>query len=361
MKVLCWNIRGFGRPGRRRQLIDFLRQKAIDIVGLQETIRQDFRILELPRLSRHQFAWQWLPASGNSGGILLGVREDAFRVDDMDRGEFFVNMSILDRRTHLSWEVIIIYGSADHARSADFLTELKNKVERCSTPVVVVGDFNLIRWDSDKSSSNVDRGCMCMFNDYIADLALREIARLGARFTWTNKQADPIRRVLDRVFVSPQWVIMFPLSSLKAVTRIGSDHTPLLFLSGDGEAPRSGRFRFETFMLDQMGFCYEGLGANLGADLRARKGVLLDQIQVLDNLADGPGLSPDDWLRRYSLEASLMSIYESEELFWQRRGGQNLLLKGDENTAYFQAIANGRRKKCAISFLWDRETLLESH
>uniref|UniRef100_A0A453SB05 Uncharacterized protein n=1 Tax=Aegilops tauschii subsp. strangulata TaxID=200361 RepID=A0A453SB05_AEGTS len=72
----------------------------------------------------------------------------------------------------------------------------------------------------------------------------------------------------------------------------------------------------------------KGWGANLGADLRARKGDLLDQIKVLDGLADGPGLSPDDWIRRYSLEASLMDIYKSEQLFWQRRGGQNWLLKG---------------------------------
>uniref|UniRef100_A0A453SB03 Endonuclease/exonuclease/phosphatase domain-containing protein n=1 Tax=Aegilops tauschii subsp. strangulata TaxID=200361 RepID=A0A453SB03_AEGTS len=77
------------------------------------------------------------------------------------------------------------------------------------------GDFNLIRWASDKSSPNVDRVRMRLFNDCIADLALREITRIGARFTWTTKQADPIRSVLDQVFVSAQWEVMFPLSSLK--------------------------------------------------------------------------------------------------------------------------------------------------
>ncbi|KAE8767138.1 putative NOT transcription complex subunit VIP2 [Hordeum vulgare] len=55
-----------------------------------------------------------------------------------------------------------------------------------------------------------------------------------------------------------------------------------------------------------------------------------------------------------------MDICKSEELFWQCRGGQNWLLKGDANTAYFQAIANGRRRKCAIPFLWDGDALLES-
>ncbi|KAE8787033.1 dna replication licensing factor mcm2 [Hordeum vulgare] len=82
-------IRGFSLTVRRQQLIDYMRQEDIDIMGLQETIRQDFSMLELQRLCRHHFAWQWLPATGHSRGILLGVREDAFSVEHMDRGEFF--------------------------------------------------------------------------------------------------------------------------------------------------------------------------------------------------------------------------------------------------------------------------------
>ncbi|KAE8808995.1 hypothetical protein D1007_14421 [Hordeum vulgare] len=349
MKLLCWNIRGFGLPGRRRQLIEYMRQEEINIVGLQETIRQDFSMHDLQRLSRDQFSWQWLPASGHSGGILFGAREDVFSVEDMNRGEFFVSMDVTDRRVHLNWEVIIVYGLADHGRSDEFLAELKNKVDRCTTLVVVAGDFNLIRWASDKSSPNVDRPRMRLFNDCIADMALREIARVGARFTWSNKQAAPIRSVLERVFVSPQWEVMFPLYGLKAITQIGSDHTSLLFSSGDGSPPRSRRFRFETFWLEQPGFCelvrarwhlavasppcvfcavdiwqhcakmarqaMKGWGANLAADLRARKGALLGLIKTLDDLADGPGLSPDDWTRRYSLDADLMDIFRSEELF----------------------------------------------
>ncbi|KAE8797287.1 hypothetical protein D1007_27534 [Hordeum vulgare] len=42
-------------------------------------------------------------------------------------------------------EVIIVSGPTDHGRSVDYLDELKNEVERCTTPVVVASDFNLIR------------------------------------------------------------------------------------------------------------------------------------------------------------------------------------------------------------------------
>jgi endonuclease/exonuclease/phosphatase family metal-dependent hydrolase len=112
-----------------------------------------------------------------------------------------------------------------------------DKIDRCTTPVVVAGDFNLIRSPEDKSSSRVDIPRMRMFNDCLADLALREITRVGARFTWCNNRIDPVQSVLDRVFVSVEWEMEFPLCTLRAATRIGSDHSPLLLCSG-GSTPR---------------------------------------------------------------------------------------------------------------------------
>ncbi|XP_073360686.1 uncharacterized protein [Aegilops tauschii subsp. strangulata] len=191
---------------------------------------------------------------------------------------------------------------------------------------------------------------MKLFNDCIADLGLRELDRIGARFTWTNRQADPTRSVLDRVLVSPEWELRYPLASLRAITRIGSDHVPLLLSSQDERPPSAPRFRFETFWLNQNGFAeavrsrwlearlashrsisavddwhfcakrarqfMKGWGANLGRDLRLRKKALLDSIQALDLRADSVGLSPDEWMQRYDLEDHLMVIYTDEEVYW---------------------------------------------
>ncbi|KAE8803502.1 hypothetical protein D1007_20632 [Hordeum vulgare] len=172
----------------------------------------------------------------------------------MDREEFFLSMSIVDRQVNLSWEVIIVYVPADHSRSVDFLAELKNEVERYTTPVVVARDFNLIQQADDKSSMTLDRGRMRMFNDCIADLALWELAYIGARFTWTNKQMDHIRSVVDRVLVSMQWEVMFPLCSLRAVTWIGADHVAVLLSSGDDAPPKPRWFHFKPAWLMQPRF-----------------------------------------------------------------------------------------------------------
>lgn len=52
-------------------------------------------------------------------------------------------------------------------------------------------------------------------------------------------------------------------------------------------------------------------------------------------------------------------IYSDEEAFWRQRGTQCWVLRGDANTAYFQAIANGRRRRNSIPLLWEEETLLQ--
>lgn len=53
MKILFWNIRGFGQPARRRQIREYIAEESIDIIGLQETIKKDFSEKELHDMVGH--------------------------------------------------------------------------------------------------------------------------------------------------------------------------------------------------------------------------------------------------------------------------------------------------------------------
>ena len=153
--------------------------------------------------------------------------------------------------------IIQVYGPADHARSAEFLGELQAKfttVTAAALLLLVGGDFNLIRSGADKNNGIINWSRVAMFNNAIASMALREVARVGARYTWTNKQLTPVRSVLDRVFMSTEWEMLFPMCSLHAETRIGSDHVPLILSSGEERLKRSPRFFFETAWLESPDF-----------------------------------------------------------------------------------------------------------
>ena len=95
---------------------------------------------------------------------------------------------------------------------------------------------------------------MDAFNDLIEEAELREIRRGGSRYTWTNKQVNPVQSVLDRVFVSNSWEDLFPLVRVQTLLRIGSDHNPLLVDTGPPEVKQPYYFRFEPAWLLQEEF-----------------------------------------------------------------------------------------------------------
>lgn len=223
-------------------------------------------------------------------------------------------------------------------------------------------------------------------------MALREVARVGAQYTWTNKQLTPVRSVLDRVFMSSEWEVMFPLCSLHAETRIGSDHVPLILSSGEERLKCIPRLFFETAWLESPDFehvflskwencvarvgrargpmefwiaagvglhaALKGWGANQGRADKLLRSRLTEELSQLDAAADVQVFSEQDWAQHYALEAQVESLLRAEEEYRRRRGGIKWTLKGDANTKYFHAYANGRRRKCAILRLQSEQGLL---
>lgn len=71
----------------------------------------------------------------------------------------------------------------------------------------------------------------------------------------------------------------------------------------------------------------------------------------MDVEADLLGTPAGGWQARYDLEDLLMQLHCQEEWYWRQRGTINWTLKGDSLTAYFFAVANGRRRRCLIDSL----------
>ena len=65
---------------------------------------------------------------------------------------------------------------------------------------------------------------MDTFNSFIDSHYLREIDRVGGKYTWTNKQQHPIKSNIDRVLMTTEWESKFPLLVLSSHTRLVSDH-----------------------------------------------------------------------------------------------------------------------------------------
>jgi hypothetical protein len=80
----------------------------------------------------------------------MGVKEGQLEVEKSEIGYHYVSMVLRDRVSNFMWEHITVYGPAQHEESQDFIFELSRKWMYAVLPVVLGGDFNLIRSAKDK-------------------------------------------------------------------------------------------------------------------------------------------------------------------------------------------------------------------
>jgi hypothetical protein len=310
----------------------------------------------------------------------MGIDKELAHVSDEDRGEFYQSCTLTMKSDGFQWMLLNIYGPAHDDRKIEFLEEIQNKVLSSDLPMMLGGDFNLVRKVEEKSSGNVDGHLMDAFNEMINVTSLRELHRSGSRYTWTNKQIPPIMCVLDRVLVSNLWEDKFDLIIVTTAPRLGSDHNPLLVDIGEGVVFQQHYFRFNAHWLNQEGFrdwvkdkwparfkydpldhwhitssklrrAIKGWGQNYDNYQKKLKKDIMKRITTLDEWSNSRTLAPIEWTERYELEKTLQQILADEEIQWQRREGEKWILAGDSNSSYFHKCANGRRRKIQITML----------
>ncbi|RLN23448.1 hypothetical protein C2845_PM07G29970 [Panicum miliaceum] len=291
-------------------------------------------------------------------------------------------MDLRNRLTNFRWSMVVVYGPAQHEHSEDFLEELGEVCRLGSLPMLIGGDFSLIRRADEKSSDNCNQHLMNTFNSFIGNFQLREVPKAGSKYTWTNKQTKPVFVTLDRFFMSADWESRFPLCLAWGLTRVGSDHCSIVLDTGEQGVPRPNYFFFERQWLLKPDFqamvagkwlescinrpetCYSitGWHGSLGflrqflkgwnlqqlGEQKKTRSMLLSQLDEIDKLAESRELSADIWEKRYKLEDELENIYQMEAIYWQQRGSDMWVLEGDANTQFLHQHANGRRRKNTI-------------
>jgi hypothetical protein len=187
-------------------------------------------------------------------GLLLGIKNDVFEIEHEDSAAYFLDVQIRNRVSNFRFWVVNVYGPAQHENAGDFIQELSEFCDKGNLPILLGGDFNLIRNDKERNIGHGDRKLMEMFNDFIGQFRLRELFISGAKFTWSNKQLHPILVKLDRILVTDNWEDKFPKCYAWSKARVGSDHCPLILDSGEQGNSRPRYFFFQEQWLHNEGF-----------------------------------------------------------------------------------------------------------
>jgi hypothetical protein len=114
-----------------------------------------------------------LPPHGRSGGILVGLNMETLSIQKVETGDLYVKLFVKSKLDGFEWILVGVYGAAQEALKPDFLAELVRICENESRPMLVGGDFNIIRRKEEKNNDNFNACWTFIFNVVIESLDLR--------------------------------------------------------------------------------------------------------------------------------------------------------------------------------------------
>jgi hypothetical protein len=103
----------------------------------------------------------------------------------------------------------------------------------------------------------------------------------------------------------------------------------------------------------------KGWGTNIFGTNRKWKLELKNELLVLEILERNGEPTTYELIYIVKIQEELNKMYVGEESYWYQRAHGRLLLEGDQNTAYFYRIANGRKRKNYVHSLDDNVTIIE--
>jgi hypothetical protein len=98
------------------------------------------------------YLWMWNPSKGKSRGILVGILLERFDVGSFTPREFMLEMNLWDKVLKIKWNLLVVYGAAQEEKKLAFLAELSHFCASNIEPMIIGGDFNIIRFVKEKNT-----------------------------------------------------------------------------------------------------------------------------------------------------------------------------------------------------------------
>lgn len=135
---------------------------------------------------------------------------------------------------------------------------LVNVASLHSSPWIIAGDFNEVLADDEKYGGRVvNANRSLLFKDCLDACNMMDLGFSGPRFTWSNRRGfrNLIQERLDRFLANPGWCTLYPNAKVSHLTRVHSDHCPILLDFEPGASIRLNRpFKFQSFWLNDLSF-----------------------------------------------------------------------------------------------------------
>ncbi|GJZ51836.1 RNA-directed DNA polymerase, eukaryota [Tanacetum coccineum] len=252
-QTMGYNMEGLVQKAKKDWVKELCVSNKVNFLALQETKMEsmDLRCVK-SCWGNYAFDYNHSNSVGNSGGILCVWDPGSFQKINHTISDYFVILQGVWLKNSTDLLVVVVYGPHDQSDKRILWDYLSHSINRWKGEVVLMGDFNEVRFKSDRFGTEFNAKGADVFNSFIATASLVEVHLGGSSFTWCHKSATKMSK-LDRFFISENLLNIFPHISAITLDRSLSDHRPILLreVSFDyGPIP----FRFFHHWLELEGF-----------------------------------------------------------------------------------------------------------
>lgn len=153
--------------------------------GLNDRLIREIRKMK-------NISWVAVGAVGSSGGIHTMWDTRYVVVEQHWTDAFSVSIIVEDLSARSKWLLTAVYGPDDGQRRKELWKEL-NEVRGCWNGAWCIGgDWNIIRFPSERLEGCRWNEDMRAFSDWINHHSLMDLHLACASFTWSNHQSAPI-------------------------------------------------------------------------------------------------------------------------------------------------------------------------
>ncbi|WJX46320.1 rhamnogalacturonan endolyase [Trifolium repens] len=156
-----------------------------------------------------------------------------------------VSFTISDSNKTLAFSAV--YASTNYLSRRKLWNELNSLQIQHDLPWCFIGDFNVIMGAHEhRGRSSPARLPIEEFQSWTNSFNLIHLPTRGAEFTWNNGRGGSrhTERRLDRVVCNQQWIDLCCVSSVSTLTKIRSDHFPLLLDFKFSNTTFASQFKF---------------------------------------------------------------------------------------------------------------------
>ena len=134
-----------------------LRKYACDVTILQESKMEEVgRDVVVSLRGRRRVEWRYLPSVGRSGGIIVLWDPQVLEIEDSKVGCFSVCCKFKTLHDSFVWGLAGVYGPNDDRASGALFEELGTFISSWEIPWCLGGDFNVVRFPSERLNGEID-------------------------------------------------------------------------------------------------------------------------------------------------------------------------------------------------------------